>query len=99
MKKILSRFKDILLIILGMLVTFVIVWGIVSFALTLFARWQRGMSMVDNTDRFIKLRYAEADILLDTETNVQYLLKGSGMSILVDTDGFPILYEGGADVE
>lgn len=99
MEEILIRLKEMLKIILAALVVSFVAFCIVSSALSLFSRWRISMSAVDNPDRFIKLPYAQADILLDTETGVQYLLKGSDMSVLVDADGVPVLYEGGTENE
>lgn len=47
---------------------------------------------------FVRMDYDDGYLLVDRETRVQYFtygfLKNRSMSILVDADGKPILYEG-----
>lgn len=42
--------------------------------------------------------YGYCDIIVDTETGVMYLFRGAGyrggLTVMVDTDGKPLIYEG-----
>ncbi len=53
-----------------------------------------GCEANDNGSRFKHIKtYYDGGLYYDTETNVEYIIKDRGITVLLDADGKPIIYK------